>query len=928
MTSARQSSQVNAYLIEQHKENIVPLNGGRSATKLMSVLPTAISNTNHLDHKQKLAKQKEQFEKQILESDELDDPLLIYIEYLDWIHYNYPQGASTDSGLVSLLEQCTAKFRDVPQYKSDPRYLKVWMEYTNYSDTPKDIFIYLAKKDIGTQLALYYEEFAAYLELLKKYVDATQIYEMGIQSKAYPLRRLQRSYASFKERSERQIEPISNTSETIREVLVLKRGTRVVQESDNQEPIRKKSKLDIFRDDIYGHDGSSLKEIFGKGTEGDQPLDPVRQQVKENIVSASTWKGQILKQRTITPSALSRIPIFRDEQPPPEVQTKKLVLLDKNNMTCTLLETSGKKPEKVFVNMDLIYPDELYEFSMLELLAECRAMEKARRLASTQEIQSAVPGDKYKELEEYNDVDDVDDDEDVNGDTKTITLALNNNTSGDRSRIGNDPTITMNGNIANEELQSIYNGIGLQYNFEDEEEKFPDPTITNYDGFVTETIQPQLENKETHNSQMDVIPTQIDSQQIDQIATPPTDVEESFHNHGDSSPFVDEPHFLNTQPVDPFDVDLQDGFLDTLAIPMTTYAGYFDKSSVTINRIKKFRDITNNNQTINKSSQLAIIDYCGNEIYCLLHELGRGGYGYVYLIEDGSSGKLRALKIESPSNRWEFYILHQIHRRLVCEPNYKQKYFIRAEALYYFKDESFLVMDYCSQSTLLDVVNIFKNQGSMVDEVLVIFFAIELMKMLETLHSINILHGDLKADNCMIRFATIGNELWSDEYDRSGMNGWNCKSLTLIDFGRAVDLNLFSSDTRFVSHFKADEQDCPQMNEGNPWTYEADYYGLAGIIHTLLFGSYIRVINTDGITKLRSSFKRYWQNDLWTKFFKLLLNPYDEHEVDHRPRIHELSAVRGLFEDWLETNSKAKNLKRTIRTVETELNSINTSRVN
>lgn len=30
-------------------------------------------------------------------------------------------------------------------------------------------------------------------------------------------------------------------------------------------------------------------------------------------------------------------------------------------------------------------------------------------------------------------------------------------------------------------------------------------------------------------------------------------------------------------------------------------------------------------------------------------------------------------------------------------------------------------MDYCSQSTLLDVVNNFKNNGSLVDEVLVVF---------------------------------------------------------------------------------------------------------------------------------------------------------------------------------------------------------------
>lgn len=122
---------------------------------------------------------------------------------------------------------------------------------------------------------------------------------------------------------------------------------------------------------------------------------------------------------------------------------------------------------------------------------------------------------------------------------------------------------------------------------------------------------------------------------------------------------------------------------------MSTYSGYYDKSTTKVDRIRKFREITNKNQTINRGSLLAIIDYCGQELYCLLHELGQGGYGFVYLIEAGSTGKLKALKIETPSSRWEFYILHQVHRRLIGEAGYKQRYFIRAEALYYFQDESF-----------------------------------------------------------------------------------------------------------------------------------------------------------------------------------------------------------------------------------------------
>ena len=89
-------------------------------------------------------------------------------------------------------------------------------------------------------------------------------------------------------------------------------------------------------------------------------------------------------------------------------------------------------------------------------------------------------------------------------DTRTITLALNNSST-IKSR-DMDPTITMNGNLAHNELQGIYNELGYGYNFDDEDEKVQEPTVTNYDGYVTETINPPTTNA-------NLIPTQVDSPQ-------------------------------------------------------------------------------------------------------------------------------------------------------------------------------------------------------------------------------------------------------------------------------------------------------------------------------------------------------------------------------------------------------------------------------
>lgn len=119
------------------------------------------------------------------------------------------------------------------------------------------------------------------------------------------------------------MDTVSNTSTVVREVLALKKGSSVFQESDEQEHPRKKSKLEVFKDDSAESNGSILQSIFGTGTgaERDLQLNPVRQRVKENIISASTWKGQILKQRVVTPPSSSKIPVFCDEQQP-QIETK------------------------------------------------------------------------------------------------------------------------------------------------------------------------------------------------------------------------------------------------------------------------------------------------------------------------------------------------------------------------------------------------------------------------------------------------------------------------------------------------------------------------------------------------------------------------------------------------------------------------------
>ncbi len=52
--------------------------------------------------------------------------------------------------------------------------------------------------------------------------------------------------------------------------------------------------------------------------------------------------------------------------------------------------------------------------------------------------------------------------------------------------------------------------------------------------------------------------------------------------------------------------------------------------------------------------------------------------------------------------------------------------------------------------TLQDVINFYRQQGTKMQELLVIFYAIEMLTIIESLHQVGIIHGDIKPDNFLV----------------------------------------------------------------------------------------------------------------------------------------------------------------------------------
>jgi checkpoint serine/threonine-protein kinase len=390
--------------------------------------------------------------------------------------------------------------------------------------------------------------------------------------------------------------------------------------------------------------------------------------------------------------------------------------------------------------------------------------------------------------------------------------------------------------------------------------------------------------------------------------------------------------FRPPNPCTPFDPSIASTLLSLLPAN-SAFHDYRNEEAVQLADLQKFckKQERRGNSSSSSSSDRYPLPL-GNVQYEVLSKLGEGGFGAVFAAEDITLADDDpdevipvAIKVVRPKNLWEFHVLHNLRSSL---PPDLRTSIIEPHALFAFRDESFLILEMCSRGTLLDLVNRVHEinvgqKGACLDELLVVFFTIELLRLLEGMHARGFIHGDLKIDNCLLRLEDVprGSSAWSSAYHPDGSGGWNYKGIKLIDFGRTIDTRQFPKGQQFVADWPTDVRDCREMREGEPWSYQPDYFGLAGIVYCMLYGRYFdekSVIEAqEGAYKLNASFKRYWQVDLWTELFDLLLNPTLVRPGGQLPLCAELASIRLKFEEWLQKNDRgvARSLQGLIKKV-------------
>ncbi|CAN3504196.1 hypothetical protein DICA1_F19548 [Diutina catenulata] len=905
-------------LFQDHKENIQPVAGGRSLKKLAASL--RLGSRSNLDEDTR--RDRDHFEAQLAGLDEMDDPLSVFVDYVASLRSTFAYN-SKHPELVEVLETATRHFMEDKSYANDIRYVRLWLEWCRLSDVPRDTLAFMAHHGVGERLALFYEEFARHLEVAGAFADAHAIYQRGIAFEARPLARLERNYRQFRQRTE-GVEPTERPA-----ALGLKRGHTESETADigvmagsvSASPCSKRSKIAVFADHVQR---GTIVDSIARAASFDPFASNLNTRLKENVARPTQWTGATIKQHTpLELGGRHKISVYVDEDPERQPAATDVVppvgprCVDERvaDGMVTVSQVSGKHDERLQFNSRLLQKSFATELCSLELLlatVSTHAHPKAGlQPSSSREAASTI----RKPLEE------------TPVDPEPVQLSqatIPDNFSGDDShplalrppsvgRVPGSPTTTFFGKDTKKELLGMYD-VGVDLHDSEEEDLAIagayQPTLTNFTDYVTELpltgqqASPRLPHENDHDNDSaygdyaygeNVYHENVyhendgvndDNPNLTSEVTPVTE---------HSSSFVMNPEVPLAE-VAIVDVsDLSSRSQQLLSMRPSTCEGFYDHSSKTINRSRNFVNLFLLGKPTPASSA-SLIDFCGDSLYSIKSELGRGGYGVVYLIESCLDGTYGALKIEKPASKWEYYILSQIQARV---PVVSRPFFVEPYKLHLFADESYLFMSYCPQFSMLDLVNHYREQSQAVEEALAIHFAIELLKATSDLHEAGVIHGDLKPDNCMVRISL------------------QQASITLIDFGRAVDVKNYGESVEFVSKYKPTKQDCPAMNEGKPWSYDADYFGVAAILHTLLFGEFIKVTNRAGLWELEKPLKRWWQSELWTPLFRLLLNPYSSGQPKTPLRSEIDFQVRKL-EAWYSQNSK--HLPSVLTSLEHDLN--------
>ncbi|CCW68754.1 unnamed protein product, partial [Phytomonas sp. Hart1] len=191
----------------------------------------------------------------------------------------------------------------------------------------------------------------------------------------------------------------------------------------------------------------------------------------------------------------------------------------------------------------------------------------------------------------------------------------------------------------------------------------------------------------------------------------------------------------------------------------------------------------------------------------LLHKLGSGNYGDVYLAAVRSCNFIVALKKLSIKKLAEFDIVNQLRREIEIAFHTRHKYLLRTYCFFFDENDIFLVMEPCSSGMLYSEL----NRVKVFPPTLAARYVAQLTEALFYLHQHHILHRDIKPENIFL--------------DHNN-------NIKLADFGWSVH----DPNNRRKTSCGTPEYFPPEIVSRQPYDMSADLWCLGIFCYELLVG--------------------------------------------------------------------------------------------
>lgn len=804
------------------------------------------------------------------------DPLAPWVTYVKWAVDNFPVGSDL---LVAAIEGACRKFAKEPRYLNDRRFVRLWIRYADMRKDKLDVFEYMQRRRIGEHAALFYEAWATTFELERNYDKAEDTYALGKSIGAEPADRLaqrQREFfarmAARRKRSEKKAKEAAEkkaAAEKAKEASKSGRGRSGLADSIlSRSDVEGAADTETAPGDENAAPGPSrqgtrtVRPALGKISEeqaqtGRRPFAPAERKPSGGPHERS--KPRAASQGNGKQNA-AKIEVYADPTPPPA---------SPRTAHRGAVEREEKFPLPLLAKQDEVHKEN-----------DGRMPSKwaGETLPQNDSMRSKVRGGGPAPRETFQIYQDTDKGEKRRPE-KSSAVEESTKKPPTRNR-GQSPaparkpsgrlsrpiSPTINTKIAMREIEDMFNS-SLPVEMDDGEntaetpleipkEKKENPSTTfeiyrdvddkdkenalgvrkeSREGGSGPSGNPDLERRvfrpipELEGPHI-VRPREKSD---DENMPPPPETSgggEQREERADvahekpSEEFLDflaewcsqDPTYFLLDGADP---DVEEGGMFDLQPKQNPSAG----SQVGFSPLKPHSEVSFDVDDVvwkghdGHSTVFSVEDM--NDIF---------GLKDVMADDENAPDSVIALKVSETSNAWEYYIYKTVHDRYGAP----LKNVANAVAFYEGSPRTYLLLDSMYCCSLADCVNLTKDKY--LSECLAMFFTSDLLRTLEALHAVGIIHSDVTLENVLFR-NNHHEDLIEDRYVASGAGSWGKKGVMLVDYNHAIDSKqtaqfgtgmdaLASHAVQLGNKFLDKDYRIPGANR---WSFNADCYAAA-----------------------------------------------------------------------------------------------------